>query len=114
MSYRRNFCGGVASPIKTPYKNKKGPSHGEKVAKRSLHGEKTYHKENNVAKRSQHGEQVAKRPPNNEIKFIFFQGEGGQALSLSPMRVSMSIDLFHRQCLCYQLQSVEQNMYVLP
>ena len=23
------------------------------------------------------------------------------------------IDLFHRPCLCYQLQSIEQNMYVL-
>ena len=23
------------------------------------------------------------------------------------------IELFHRPCLCYQLQSIEQNMYVL-
>ena len=25
----------------------------------------------------------------------------------------MCIDLFHRPCLCYQLQSIEQSMYVL-
>ena len=27
--------------------------------------------------------------------------------------ITSRIELFHRPCLCYQLQSIEQNMYVL-
>ena len=34
-------------------------------------------------------------------------------ISLLTMLLKKSIDLFLRPCLCYQLQSIEQNMYVL-
>ena len=30
-----------------------------------------------------------------------------------PKEIANAIDLFLRPCLCYQLQSIEQNMYVL-
>ena len=34
-------------------------------------------------------------------------------IPLRPLYIELNIDLFLRPCLCYQLQSIEQNMYVL-
>ena len=40
-------------------------------------------------------------------------GGGGGIYNIRVPQNNNFIDLFHRPCLCYQLQPIEHNMYVL-